>query len=80
MGYYFENWVIILKIGLNFLKMGQTFWKNYQNFENWAKFWKLGNILKIRQHFENQAILLKIGQKFENREKIWKSGKNLKNG
>ena len=26
-GYYFENWVFILKIGVNFLKMGQNFEK-----------------------------------------------------
>ena len=92
MDYYFENWVIILKIGLNFLKMGQTFWKNYQNFENWAKFenptkiWKSGKIFKIGQKFENRAKIwksgkyLKIGQKFENWEKVWKLGKILKIG
>ena len=34
-----------------------------QNFENWATFWKLGNILKIRQHFENGAKFCKWGKK-----------------
>ena len=52
MGYYFENWVIILKIGSIFLKMGQHFedgsiLKMGRNFENQAEFLKSGEILKV---------------------------------
>ena len=66
MGYYFENWVIILKIR-------QFFWKSDKNL-------KIEIFLKIKQKFENQAKIwksgknLKIVQKFENRAKFWKSG------
>ena len=51
-----------------------------QNFENRAKFWKWGNILKIGQNFEKMYKILKIGQNFAKRAKFWKSGKILKIG
>ena len=57
-----------------------------KNFENRAKFWKWGKILKMGQNFGNGAKfwnlgkILKNGQNFENLATFWKSGKILKIG